>query len=261
MLGAMRRRGSGTLKRSVADSLVALGIFVTSLVVGAALLVGGFLVAARTLGNHADPVASGRATDFLVVRGQHTCDSEMTAVPVPVMGSEPSALLVCADPHGSTPWQAPTDVVEGDLTPLLRVLGDLDPAPDAPYDCTFRGGPAYDLLIRFSRTTYARVHGDTGGCGVVTSNGNDYLGADEVLDAALALVEEQRGRTAEPTAVPEAPPCPADQGEPTAYSLIGDPRDMVVAVSCWRRNGDSMPDFGPPTPVPRRDLRALLSDV
>jgi hypothetical protein len=187
------------VNRTLADSLVALGIFVASLVVGAAVLVGGLMLAARTLGNHADPAAHPSAADLLVVRGAFSCDSEVTEVPEPVMDGEPSALLICADAEGSTPWTAPADVVEGELTPLLRVLADLEPAPDGDHGCSRQGGPAYDLLIRFSDTTYARVHGDTGGCGIVTSNGNDFFGANEVLDAAIALIEDQRAEQSEPT--------------------------------------------------------------
>jgi hypothetical protein len=254
-------RGAAPVNRAFADSLVALGIFVTSLVVGAVVLVGGLLLAARTMGNHADPTARSSAADFLVVRGRLSCDSEVTEEPEPVMDGEPSALRICAGPEGSMPWTAPADVVEGDLTPLLRILADLEPAPDEPYACTFQGGPAYDLLIRFSGTTYARVRGDTGGCGVVTSNGNDYFGADEVLDTVLAMVEEQRDQRPEPTAIPDPPDCPVDRGLGPAYSLTGEVTEMVVAVSCWRPDARELAPFGDPVPVPARQLEALLADV
>lgn len=251
------------MNRTLADSLVALGIFVASLVVGAAVLVGGLMLAARTLGNHADPAAYSSAADLLVVRGALSCDSEVTEVPEPVMDGEPSALLICADAEGSTPWTAPADVVEGDLTPLLRVLADLEPAPGQDYACTRQGGPAYDLLIRFSGTTYARVHGDTGGCGVVTSNGNDYFGADVVLDTAIALVEDQREEQRQPTAGPE----PLDLScrrvlteQGPATSLTGSPADLVELVSCWQPNAPELGEWSEARARPA-DVRVLARDV
>lgn len=250
------------MNRAVADSLVAFAIFVTSLVVGAAVLVGGLVLAARTLGNNADSMGPASAANLPVVRGRLSCDSDAKEVPLPVMDGEPSALLICADPEGSMPWTAPADVVEGDLIPLLRVLSDLEPAPEELRECTFQGGPGYDLLIRFSSTSYARVHGDTGGCGIVTSDGNDFLGADRLLDAALALVEEQRDRLPAPTALPELPGCPTDGDLGPAYSLTGEATDLVVAVSCWRTDrGKQLPPWSEPVRIRNRDLRALLGEL
>ena len=141
------------------------------------------------------PVVTPISADaYYALGGALTCDSELHEVPHLPLEAEPVALLVCADPApiGSVPWTSPDDLVEGDLTALVDTLADLEPTPDEPYDCTFQGGPAYDLLLRFSRDRYARIHGDTGGCGVVTVASGEWFGANEVLDAALALVEEQR---------------------------------------------------------------------
>lgn len=195
------------------------------------------------------------------IDGPLTCDTGLREVPTLPLEAEPVALLVCADPDGSMPWVSPVDVVEGDLSELRTVLAGLEPTPDEPYDCTFQGGPGYDLLLRFSRDRYARIHGDTGGCGVVTTGIGEWYGADEVLDTALALVEEQRAARPEPTAVPDAPACPVDSDLGPAYSLTGQATEMVVAVSCWRPDARELPPFGDPVRVPRRQLALLLADV
>ena len=195
------------------------------------------------------------------IDGELGCDSLVQQVPMLPLDAEPVAMLICADPDGSMPWVAPADLVEGDLTALVDVLADLEPTPDEPYDCTFQGGPGYDLLLRFSRDRYARIHGDTGGCGVVTVASREFFGADEVLDAALALVEEQREALPAPTAVPKPPGCPVDSDLGPAYSYTGEVTDLVVAVSCWRADEREMPPFLGPVPVKAHRLKALLADV
>ncbi|PKH43520.1 hypothetical protein SAMN05192575_108161 [Nocardioides alpinus] len=211
-----------------------------------------------------EPVVTPISADaYYALGGALTCDSELHEVPHLPLEAEPVAMLVCADPApvGSVPWTSPDDLVEGDLAPLVEVLGDLEPTPDEPYDCTFQGGPAYDLLLRFSRDRYARIHGDTGGCGVVTVASGEWFGANEVLDAALALVEEQRAARPVPTAIPDPPGCPVDGDLGPAYSLTGEVTDLVVAVSCWRPDAKQRPPSGDPVPVPPRELGLLLTDV
>ncbi|MBS2939217.1 hypothetical protein KDN32_15860 [Nocardioides sp. J2M5] len=196
------------------------------------------------------------------ISGELTCDTEVTQVPVLPLEAEPLAMLVCADPDSSMPWTAPTDLVEGDLSRLVDVLDGLEETPAEPYDCTFQGGPGYDLLLRFSRDRYARVHGDTGGCGKVSTSTGDYFGADEVLDAALALVEEQRERTPAHSALPRAPDCPVDGELGPAYSLTGDVTDIVVAVSCWRTGrGKDVPPWTGPAKIRPKDLGTLVHDI
>lgn len=204
------------------------------------------------------PLSAGPAYE---IDGPLTCDSELDAVPHLPLEAEPVAMLICADPDGSSPWISPEDLVEGDLTPLVDALAGLERTPDEPYDCTFQGGPAYDLLLRFSRDRYARVHGDTGGCGVVSVASGDWFGADEVLDAALALVEQQRDRLPVPTAIPERPDCGYDSAAGPAYSLTGEATDLVVAVSCWRPDKRKLPPYGDPVHVTARQLRSLVADM
>ena len=206
------------------------------------------------------PLSAGSAYE---IDGPLTCDSELHEVPHLPLEAEPVAMLVCADPDpiGSVPWTSPDDLVEGDLAPLVEVLAGLEEAPDEPYDCTFQGGPAYDLLLRFSRDRYARIHGNTGGCGVVSVASGDWFGADEVLDSALALVEEQRDRLPAPTALPDPPGCPVDSDRGSAYSLTGEATELVVAVSCWRPDSRRLRPFEDPVPVNARHLESLLADV
>jgi hypothetical protein len=235
---------------------------VAAVVTALVLLVLGLTVAKVVLafedGEAPEPISVDEA---YAIDGPLTCDSLLQEVPTLPLEAEPVAVLLCADPDGSSPWTSPADVVEGDLSDLRAVLDGLEPTPDEPYDCTFQGGPAYDLYLRFSRDRYARIHGDTGGCGVVTTGIGEWFGADEVLDTALALVEEQRERLDEPTTVPDAPGCPVDSNLGPAYSLTGEVTEMVVAVSCWRPDARRLPPFGDPVPVPARQLRVLLADV
>lgn len=201
------------------------------------------------------------ADEYYAIDSPLTCDSDLAEVPHLPLDAEPVAMLICADPDGSSLWISPDDLVEGDLTPLVDALADLEPTPDEPYDCTFQGGPGYDLLLRFSRDRYARIHGDTGGCGVVSVASGDWFGADAVLDAALALVEQQRDRLPAPTAIPDRPDCPSDNDVGPAYSLKGEVDELVVAVSCWRPDKRKLPAYGDPVPVPAHQLRLLLADM
>ena len=236
----------------------AVGTALGALVLG--LVAWGVVQQVRDSGD--DPVVTPVSADAAyAIDGPLSCDSELREVPHLPLEAEPIAFLLCADPDGSGPWTSPDDLVEGDLAPLVEVLADLEPTPDEPYDCTFQGGPAYELLLRFSRDRYARIHGDTGGCGVVSVASGDWFGADEVLDAALALVEGQRERLPAPTAIPDAPGCPVDGDLGPAYSLTGEVTDLTAAVSCWRPDAKELPPFGDPVPVPAGELRRLMADV
>lgn len=241
------------MKTVIGAVLIALALFLT-----------GLAVAVRTLGNDAGPVEPISADAAYAIDGDLTCDSEVKQVPTLPLEAAPVALLICADPDSSVPWTAPAELVEGDLNELVAELSGLERAPDEDYACTMQGGPAYDLLLRFSRDRVAQIHGDNGGCGVVSVASGEWFGAPGVLDAALALVEDQRA-TAEPPADVELVDLDCNAGMETglgpALSLTGDVADLDRVVSCWQPNADELPPFPPGTEVRPRDVRALAADM
>lgn len=251
------------MNRTVTDSLVAAAMFVTFLVVGLVVLVGGLIVAAGMLGNHVEPEEPpGPIDGTYIINGPFSCDTVTRPVPYLPLDAEPEAMLICADPDSSQPWTAPSELVEGDLGSLVDALGDLEDAPLPPRECTFGGGPAYDLVLRFSRERYARIHGDVGGCGVVTLDSSERLGAKKVLDAALALVETARQRRQPPGEVGSidlsCDRLSADRGVP--LSLTGDFSQTVRMVSCWQPD-DRVLGAWRQTAATARETRVLVRDA
>lgn len=202
------------------------------------------------------------ADDYYAVAGGLTCHSEVKEVPTLPLDARPVALLICADPDSSQPWTAPADLVNGDLTGLVSELSDLERAPAEPYDCTFQGGTAYDLVLRFSRDRYARIHGDVGGCGVVTTASGEWFGARGVLDAALGLVEDQRNRSDPPTAVPARDLSCSHvlTGAGSAISLTGKTADLVRMVSCWQPDAAELGAWSEAAVRPS-DVRIIARDI
>lgn len=197
------------------------------------------------------------------VDGELTCDSAVQQVATLPLEAEPTALLICAAPGSTVPWTAPAELVEGDLTVLVEALSGLERAPLEPYECTFQGGPGYDLLLEFSRDRFARIQGDTGGCGVVTTASGEWFGAQDVLDAAIELVEQQRAATEPPdTVTPVDLGCNAgrDSGLGRPLSLTGDVADLTRLVSC-SQGADERRQFPPGTELASSDVRALAADM
>lgn len=238
---------------------------VIGVVLGAvALLLTGVVVAQRLQAGDREPVEPISADSAYAIDGPLTCDTEVREAPTLPLEAEPVAMLICADLDSSMPWTAPAEVVEGDLSELFDVLSGLERASDEDYACTMQGGPAYDLLLRFSRDRYATIHGDTGGCGVVRTASGEWFGAQDLLDATIDLVEVERARGAPPADVePLDLDCNAGMatGLGPALSLTGDVADLTRLISCWQPNADELPPFPPGNEVPRRDVRALTADM
>jgi hypothetical protein len=237
---------------------------IAGVLIALALVLAGFTVVKRLAADEGEAVEPLSADAAYAITGPLTCESEIHDVPALPLEAEPVAMLVCADPESSSPWTAPTDLVEGDLTDLVDALAGLERAPDGDYPCTMQAGPAFDLLLRFSRDRYARIHGDTGTCGVVTVASGEWFGAQGVLDAALALVERQRASSEPPATVEPADlDCNGgqDPGLGRPLSLTGDVADLTRLVSCWQPNADELPPFPPGTEVRPRDVRALAADM
>ncbi len=248
------------------------GLAVAGVVAVVALVVPVSLAALARSGGPAPGFGSGDAERqglsaldaYYAIDGPLTCESDLKEVPTLPLEVEPVALLICADPNSSVPWTAPSDVVQGDLSSLVTELSDLERAPEEDYACTRQGGPAYDLLLRFSRDRVATIHGDTGGCGVVTVASAEWFGATGVLDAAIELVEQQRATTEPPATVAQGDlDCNAgrESGFGPPLSLTGDVADLTRLISCWQPNADELPPFQPGAEVPHRDVRLLAADL
>ena len=126
-----------------------------------------------------------------------------------------------------------------------------------------QGGPAYDLVLRFSRDRAARIHGDSGGCGFVTTAAGRWFGAPQLLDTALAIVESQREGRTPPASASTTADLSCDHvfaASGPALSLTGDEADIVRMVSCWEPNA---PEPGPwsESDVPPLDVRVLTRDL
>lgn len=247
------------MRRKAQEWLVALAIFVTTIALGLV----GVVWAAGLLGNHVEPEEPPGPIDrTYIINGRFGCSTVTRPVPYLPLDAEPEAMLICADPDSSQPWTAPPEIIEGDLGELVDALGDLEEAPPAPRECTFGGGPAYDLLLRFSRNRFARIHGDVGGCGVVTVASGEWLGAKDVLDAALAIVEAQRERRQ-----PSADVAPMDLSCDNLGARFGPPlsytRDLaqtVRIVSCWQPDDRELGAWQQAEATPA-EVRTLVRDA
>lgn len=178
------------------------------------------------------------------------------------------AARMCATDNGLLRWYAPQDTLDGDLGLLLHLLSTLQPVPrstdEQRYYCPDDGGYGFDLRLMRASGEVVSIPGDTGGCSTVRIGGADLGGSDGVLKAFLDAIARQR-RTTEPAAALDALRLACGSDGPFGdhvVSRIGDPRDIVTAVSCWRP--DSGDDVGPwrgPTPVPEALLAALVADM
>ena len=253
----MTREAREARQREAHEWLVALGIFLATLVVGSVLVVGVLFLLAEPIGG---PDQAGEVP--AVDRSPLTCEAHHDQVPTPPHDETPVAMLICTDPEGRQPWTAPAELVEGDLGELADVLADLEPAPLDDYPCEMVGGPSYELVLRFSGGRVAQVDGDTGGCGVVTVGSVEYFGEVTLLDTALALAEENRVGRTPPEDVPLADlSCDrtfTEDGLATSYT--GEPGDLVRMVSCWQPNAPELGAWAQ-TELNDSDVRVLARDL
>ena len=202
------------------------------------------------------------------VAGDPAVAAAMTCVDRAVQASEVPADVVaarmCATDNGLARWYAPQDGLHTDLAPLVDLLRTLEPmpvsTPEHRYFCTDDGGVGLDLRLALASGEVVSVPGDTGGCSTVRIGGEDVVGSDEVLATFLEGVTAQRAVFGTPGEVVELP---LGCGSDTTFadhvlSRIGDPADLVRAVSC------SMPDsggWGDAAPVTARQVATLMTDL
>jgi hypothetical protein len=186
------------------------------------------------------------------------CGEAVRPAPTLPLEEEPVSARLCVV-GGVMPWSAPRDL----LLDAGAVAAAVDRAERTPrdIDCFAVGGYAFELRLFLAGGRAVSVRGDTGGCGFVEAADGAYLGADDVLAVFLDSLADQR-RTARPdrTALP-TPGCNTAVDEDYALSLIGDPADIAVAVSCWRPNADEPPPWRGPVPIGPRRLAFLLADM
>jgi len=141
---------------------------------GRGLAVAVLLLGALTgcSGDEDRPVGTIDAT--YAFDGRLSCDSQVKEAPTLPLPDVPAALVICAREGGGMEWTAPQDTLTGDLSGITAALELLEPASESPYDCTFQGGPEFDLLMRLPNDRAVRVRGGTGGCGVVSTSGREW---------------------------------------------------------------------------------------
>ena len=206
--------------------------------------------------------AGGPVAGDPAVAAAMTCaDRAVPASDVPV---DVVAARMCATDNGLARWYAPQDSLHAELVPLVEVLGSLEPVPESTdedrYSCTDDGGYGFDLRLALASGEVVSVPGDTGGCSTVRIGGKDVIGSDDVVATFLDGITAQRTVSGPPDDVTELPlGCGSDTSFTNhVLSRIGDPRDIVRAVSC------SMPDpggWGDAAPITPRQLATLMADL
>ncbi|MDR7251640.1 hypothetical protein J2X46_000612 [Nocardioides sp. BE266] len=178
------------------------------------------------------------------------------------------AARLCPTENGLVRWYAPQDGLHADLAPLLELLVTLDPMPESTpegrYICPQDGGWGFDLRLALASGETVSISGDTGGCSTVRIGGEDVVGSDEVLATFLSGITDQRAASKPASDLASLPlGCGSDTTfKDHVLSRIGDPRELVRAVSCWRP--DSKDDVAPwigPTPVPDHWVAVLADDM
>ena len=255
----MTREALEARQREAHEWLVALGIFLATL----AGSIGGVYVLVLVLAEDLEPEEPPGPIDSGYSLYQPvSCDTYTRTVPYLPLDLEPEAVLICVDPESSQAWTAPPELVEGDLDRLVGTLNGLRRANPQPYECSFVGGPAYRLLIRFPRNRWATIDGDAGGCDLVTVQAATWFGARDVLDAALEDVDQQRRRTEPPDEVPRVLlSCDllgADGNVPLSFAR--DLEEVVRIVSCSQADDGELGSWWQEEAT-TRGTRLLVRDI
>jgi hypothetical protein len=194
-----------------------------------------------------------------------TCDD--AATPAVEVTHDVVAARMCAVDNRTTSWFGPQDSLHSGLTPLVELLAGLEPPPGSTAEerslCTNDGGVAFDLRLALASGQVVSVPGDTGGCSTVTIGGVEVGGSDDVVATFMDALARQR-RTGEPPARQVDLPLACGQDKPDRdhrLSFLGDPVDIVRAVTCWRPNADEVGPWRDQRPVPTRLLARLVEDV
>ena len=210
--------------------------------------------------SHAGPVVGDAA-----IAAAMTCGD--AAMPTVEVTRDVVAARMCAVDNRTTSWFGPQDSLHSGLTPLLELLAGLEPLPGSTdeerYYCTDDGGVAFDLRLALASGQVVSVPGDTGGCSTVSIDGVEVGGADDVVATFMDALAEQR-RTSEPPAQQVDLPLACGQDKPDRdhrLSFLGDPVDMVRAVTCWRPNADEVGPWRDQRPVAPRLLARLVDDI
>ena len=197
-----------------------------------------------------DPVVGG---DPL----QHCADPAEPAPSLP-LPEDAVAGRICEDGRAHFAWQPPQELLTEEIDGLLAVIAAQPPVADPDRHCTQQGGTGFDIRLEYPDDEVLSVFGDTGGCGELEVDGQRYEGAQAVLDGFLDRIEDQR-TTATPSFERVRLGCGGSERGPR-LSLVGEPRTLVRAISCWRENADELGPFHS-SRISGSQLRLLLEDL
>lgn len=237
------------------------------------LVVGGALVASvvvlpvllALLLLQEAPVGPAPPAAVATVPVEVSCDG--TVPPARSVPTEVVAARLCATDAGLERWYAPQDTLRGDLRPLVDLLVGLQPLPGSTTEgrtfCPDDGGIGFDLRLALASGELVSLAGDTGGCSTVRVGDDDLGGSDGVVAAFVQALVAQRSRSdPPPSPVALHLGCGAGTWGDHRLSLVGDPRELVRAVSCSRpSDGDDVASWGRPVAVRPGDVALLVADM
>lgn len=194
-----------------------------------------------------------------------SCDGVVP--PAASVPTEVVAARLCATDDGLSRWYAPQDTLQGDLRPLVDLLVGLQPVAGSTTEgrtfCPDDGGIGFDLRLALASGELVSVAGDTGGCSTVRVGGADLGGSDGVVATFVGALLAQRSRSDPPSSLVALHlGCGDGTWGDHRLSLVGDPRELVRAVSCSRpAGGDDVTPWGRPVAVRVGDVALLTADM